>query len=243
MTTGRTNGRNQHVRLLLNTIGTASVVVILLVALACNGNGTGEQALSQVDHIPTPDRSEVQVIDDDPPSGLTDADAVAAYQQGYVHMREAAWFSAVAAYGEAIRIQPDVAGLYEARGTAYMYAGRHDAALADYTRAIELNPNDAGHWRQRAHAFTIAPTPEPESGIEDANRAIELDPEHAMGYGHRAVAYIQLPTPEWDKALVDIDRYIELFEGHDPEAHRLRAWIHGNLGNHEKAEQDRQLAR
>ena len=62
-------------------------------------------------------------------------------------MRDAAWFSAIAAYDEAIRIQPEVAGLYEARGTAYMYAGRHDEALADCSRAIELEPIDAGHWR------------------------------------------------------------------------------------------------
>ena len=43
-------------------------------------------------------------------------------------MREAAWFAEIAACGEAIRIQPEVAGLYEARGTAYMYAGPHDQA-------------------------------------------------------------------------------------------------------------------
>ena len=78
-----------------------------------------------------------------------------------------------------------------------MYADRHDQALADCSRAIELNPNDAGHWRRRAHAYTIAPTPQPERGIEDATRAIELDPDHSMGYAHRAIAYTCLPTPEW----------------------------------------------
>ena len=129
-------------------------------------------------------------------------------------MREAAWFSAIAAYNESIRIKPDVSGLYEARGTAYMYAGRHDEALPDYTRAVELNPNEAGHWRQRAHANMIAPTPETERCIKDATRAIELNPEHAMSYGHRAIAYVQLLTPECGKALADMDRQIERFEGH-----------------------------
>ena len=66
------------------------------------------------------------------------------------------WFAAIDAYDEAIRIQPEVAGLYEARGTAYMYAGRHDDALADYSLAIELDPDDAGLWRRRAHPHTIA---------------------------------------------------------------------------------------
>ena len=49
--------------------------------------------------------------------------------------------------------------------------------------------------------------------------------------------------PDWENALVDIDRHIELFPDHDPEAYRLRALIHDNLGNHEAAERDRQLAR
>ncbi len=129
--------------------------------------------------------------------------------------------------------RPDVAGLY---------AGRHDEALADYSQAIELDPADAGLWLRRAHAHTIAPTPQPEKGIEDATQAIELDPNHHMGYGHRAIAYTHLPTPDWANALADMDRHIELFPGHDAEAYKMRAWIHDNLGNHQGVERDRQLA-
>ena len=193
-------------------------------------------------HIPTPDRSQVQVIDRELPTGLTDTAASDEYDQGYIHMREAAWFSAIAAYDEAIRIQPEVAGLYEARGTAYLYASRHDNALADYSLAIELHPTDAGLWRRRSLAHTIAPTPQPEKGVEDATRAIKLDPNHAMGYGHRAIALTQLPTPDWENALADMDRQIALFPSHDPAAYDLRAWIHENLGNHEEADRDRELA-
>ena len=108
---------------------------------------------------------------------------------------------------------------------------------------IELDPTDAGLWRRRSHANTIAPTPRPQKGVEDATRAIELDPDHAMGYGQRAIALTQLPTPDWDSALADMDRHIELFQGHDPKAYKLRARIHENLGNHEEAKRDRQLAR
>ena len=62
-----------------------------------------------------------------------------------------------------------------------------------------------------------------------------------MGYGYRAIALTQLPTPDWQGALADMDRHIELFKGRDPEAYRLRAWIHENLGNHEEAERNRLL--
>ena len=123
-----------------------------------------------------------------------------------------------------------------------MYSGQHAQALADYSHAIELDPTDAGLWRRRSHAHTIAPTPQPEKGVQDATRAIELDPTHHMGYGHRAIAYTRLPTPDWQNALVDMNRHIELYPSHDPEAYKLRALIHDNLGNRAEAERDRLLA-
>ena len=220
----------------------ATIVIALATVLACNAGTSPNDTRDQQSAFPTPDRSRVQVIDPDIPPGLEDPAAIAAYQQGYSNMKAAAWFSAIADYDEAIRIQPEVAGLYEARGTAHMYSGRHGQALADYSSAIELEPDDAGHWRRRAHAYTIAPTPQPHKGIEDANRAIELDPHHPMGYGHRAIALTQLPTPDWQRALADMNRHIELFPGHDPEAYRMRAWIHEKLGNDREADRDRRLA-
>ena len=136
-------------------------MVMLAVALACSAGAPSDETLKTQDNIPTPDRSQVQIIDRELPAGRTDPAASAAYDQGYLHMLDAAWFAAIAAYDEAIRIQPEVAGLYEARGTAYMYASRHGDALADYSLAIELDPTDAGLWPRRAHAHahTIAPTP------------------------------------------------------------------------------------
>lgn len=220
-----------------------AVIIALATLLACHAEAPHDETLTRLDGLPTPDRSHVQIIDQETPRGLTDPAAITAYQQGYSNMKKAAWFSAIAAYDEAIRIQPGVAGLYEARGAAYMYAGRHNEALADYTRAIEIQPGDPGLWRRRAHAHTIAPTPNPVMSVEDASRAIELDPNHPMGYGHRAIALTQLPIPDWQRALSDMNRHIELFPRHDPEAYKFRAWIHENLGNHDEAERDRQLAR
>ena len=92
---------------------------------------------------------------------VKDPKAIAAYRQGYERRLGEEWFSAVAAYDEATRLQPGVAGLYEARGTAHMYGGDHDQALADYSRAIELDPHDASLWRRRSHAYMIAPRRSP----------------------------------------------------------------------------------
>ena len=129
-------------------------MVTLVLALACSTGAPSDETLSTQDHFQTPDRSRVQIIDRELPAGMTDPATRAEYEQGYSHMREAAWSAAIAAYDEAIRLQPEVAGLYEARGTAYMYDGQHDDALADYSHAIELEPAtpDTG---------VAAPTPTP----------------------------------------------------------------------------------
>ena len=71
----------------------------LILALACGAGAPSDETLGRQDHITTPDRSQVQVIDREIPEGLTDPSASAAYDQGYSHMRTAAWFEAIAAYG------------------------------------------------------------------------------------------------------------------------------------------------
>ena len=63
-----------------------------------------------------------------------------------------------------------------------------------------------------------------------------------MGYGCRTVTLTELPRPVWQQALADTNRHIELSARRDPEAHRLWACIHGNLGNYAEADRDRQTA-
>lgn len=79
---------------------------MLVLTLACGAGSPTDESRGRQDPIPTPDRAQVQIIDDETPAGLTDADAINAYQQGYAHIRAAAWFSAIAAYDEAIASNP-----------------------------------------------------------------------------------------------------------------------------------------
>ena len=220
-----------------------SVIAISEMALACNVIAPGGTEPSSRAHLQTPDPSEVIVADDQIPPDLTNPGAIAAFQSGYSHMLARRWHSAIVAYDEAVRLQPDSATTHNARGTAYLYAGNHADAIADYTTAIELEPDNAAHWRRRAHAHNSGTTPQPEKAIADATKAIELDPSHHMGYGHRAVALVMLPTPDWYGALADLDRSIERHSRHDPGAYEYRAWINEQLGDHAQAERDRKMAR
>ena len=212
-------------------------------ASACNLDAPEGAESGYAARLPTPDAAEVIVVEDQIPSDLTDPGAVAAFQAGYNEMVGRRWHSAIAAYDEAARLQPNSAGVYGSRGTAHRYAGNHEEAIADYTKAIELDPQEASYWRLRAHTYSIGPYPEPDKSISDATKAIELDPAHHMGYGHRAIALTMLPTPDWHGALADLDRSIERHARRDPGAYEFRAWINDQLGNHTQAERDRQMAK
>ena len=215
---------------------------IMVSASACNFDVPQSTEPGSITRLPTPDTSEVVVIEDQIPADLADPDAVSAFQTGYNEMLARRWYSAIAAYDKAVRLEPGSAGLYSARGTAHRYAGDHDGAIADYTKAIELEPENAGHWRRRSHAHNTGSSPEPEKAVADATKAIELDPDHHMGYAHRAVALTMLATPDWHAALADMDRSIERHPKHDPTTYKFRAWINDQLGYHSQAERDRQMA-
>ena len=135
---------------------------------ACTANNPVDDVQSRRDQIPTPDRTQVIVLGKEAPPRLIVPEAIAAHEQGYAHVRASEWFAAVAAFDEAIRLQPDVPGLYDARSTAYLYPRKHNEAIADYSQAIELQPENPSYWRRRAHAYTISPPPQVGKAIGDA---------------------------------------------------------------------------
>ena len=107
----------------MRSILTFAIAFIWAVVSACSVAGPANDGArdGQV-YFLTPNRSEVVVIGGESPQNLTNREAIAAYQRGYSHMLNARWSSAIAAYDEASRLQPGVASLYSARGTAHLYA-------------------------------------------------------------------------------------------------------------------------
>jgi len=58
---------------------------------------------------------------------------------------------AIAAYNEAIRLDPDYAEAYYSRGSVHHFMDDRDRALADYNEAIRLNPNYGNSYCCRAY--------------------------------------------------------------------------------------------
>lgn len=54
-------------------------------------------------------------------------------------------------FTEVLKINPNLAEVYNCRGRCYKFLGRHDLALADYSMAIRINPNFGEAYRNRAN--------------------------------------------------------------------------------------------
>jgi tetratricopeptide (TPR) repeat protein len=81
---------------------------------------------------------------------------------------------AVAAYTQAIRLNPNLSRLYGLRGMAYYYKGDFDSVIADCFDAILINQNNIDAYTLRAYAFFNKG--EFYAARQDVNRVLQADP-------------------------------------------------------------------
>ena len=91
---------------------------------------------------------------------------------------------------EAVRVTPDRAEAWDARGFLYASQGRMEQALSDLTQAVRLDPANATYLSNLGVASL-------ESGKADQalvafNKALEVGPQSALALKHRGMAYRQL---------------------------------------------------
>jgi tetratricopeptide (TPR) repeat protein len=88
---------------------------------------------------------------------------------------------------DAIRLQPDFANAYGARGNAYANQKEYQLALEDYNKAILLKPDKAVFFSNRGNVYKDLN--KYQLAIEDYNQAIRLKPDNAEAYHNRGNAY------------------------------------------------------
>ncbi len=122
------------------------------------------------------------------PHVATSADRAAeAYQKGKSCLEKGDSDAAIAAFTEAIRLDPKLANAYTDRGVAYEGKGDLDKAIADYAEAIRLDPKTALAYYNRGIAY--AKKRDVDKAIADYTEAIRLDPKLVQAYCNRATAY------------------------------------------------------
>ncbi|MBI5937523.1 MAG: tetratricopeptide repeat protein [Betaproteobacteria bacterium] len=106
---------------------------------------------------------------------------------------------------EAIRLQPDNAPLYTARGGARLATGDAQGALADYGQALALNPSLIVTRTNRA--LLQLQMGKHQAALADADAAVALDALQARPHLVRAQIYVTMGRI--DDALAEYDRMLE----------------------------------
>ncbi len=141
--------------------------------------------------------------------------------------------AAIAAFTEAIALDPAYADAYSRRGRAHTDLKEYPRALEDINRALHLDPGLGRAYIARAK--TYVDMGENRRAIEDASEAIRLLPEMPNAYTIRGRALNAMG--EYQQALIDYDQAVRL-SPRFPVAYAGRAGVRRNLGDRSGARED-----
>lgn len=141
--------------------------------------------------LPTPTRSAVSYA----------AEATDLYWQGQLT-------EAIAAYQQALNLEPDQPDLYVELARLLIFRGRPERGVEMAEEALRLDPENARAWAVLCLAYDWMGLPD--EALSVCQEAISLDPTLADAYAYRAEAYIDLGN--WFSANDDIDKALRLDE-------------------------------
>lgn len=140
---------------------------------------------------------------------------------------------ALAAYDQAVKVDPKLADAYYQRARVYRDAKSDSArALADINQAIAAGPATAAMYYLRAQIEQSLGNGAAE--LADLDKAVEVDPKNPDPYMWRLDAFLR--RQEYDRALAEISHAIDL----EPTAMRYyyRSTLQVGLGHYAEGEAD-----
>jgi tetratricopeptide (TPR) repeat protein len=165
------------------------------------------------------------------PSDLADPSQLASiFAQAMFLYQKKRYDAAIEGYGEAVRLNPNLAEIYNNRGNAYADKHDYDKALADYDKALTLKPNLAEAYNNRGLAYSKKG--DYDRAIVDYNKGISLNPNDIIIYNNRGIAYKN--KGEYDKAIADFDKAIAI-NPNDDDAYGYRGIAYKNKSEFDKA--------
>ncbi len=159
---------------------------------------------------------------------LQDSEPVREYAAALYDRGEFA--DALAAYDQAITLDPHNALMHNDRGIALADLGRHGEALAAYDQAITLDPGNADMYNNRGIA--LADLGRHADALAAYDQAITLDPGNAVMHSNRGKALADLGRHA--DALAAFDQAITLEPG-NADMHNNRGIALADLGRHADA--------
>jgi tetratricopeptide (TPR) repeat protein len=106
--------------------------------------------------------------------------------QGGEKLNKGDYQGAVAAYTQAIQLNPNYADAYIARGNSLAILGNNQGALDDYNQALRINRNIASVYAGRA--MIRISLGDKQGAIDDLNQIVQINPNDADSYNNRGIA-------------------------------------------------------
>ena len=136
--------------------------------------------------------------------------ATAYHIRGNALFAKRATDKAIEAYSKALEIDPDDAGILNARGWAYERKGQDDLAMADYNLALQGHPKYASAYNNRGTLYLRKGALQ--SALDDFNSALNYAPN--MYYARSNRGRVLAMTNDFDGALSDFAEALKI----DPDA-------------------------
>jgi tetratricopeptide (TPR) repeat protein/mono/diheme cytochrome c family protein len=144
-------------------------------------------------------------------------------QQGYLER-------AIAAYDEALRLDPQSALAHNNRGLGHKRRGDLEKAIADFTEAVRLDPRLAVAFHNRGVARQARG--ELDQALSDFTESLRLGPTSAVAFNNRGYAHLE--KENFGKALADFDEALRL-QPKFPFALNNRGLAHAKKGDQDRA--------
>ena len=113
---------------------------------------------------------------------------------------------AIAAYGQAIKIQPKYYEAWYAKGYSLYRLQRYEEAIASYEKVIQLQPEEPMAWYVRG--LILGELQRYEDAIASYDKAIEIDPDLPEYWFFRGNALNQLH--KYEQAIASYDKAIQI---------------------------------
>jgi tetratricopeptide (TPR) repeat protein len=173
------------------------------------------------------ERTQIQLAATHHP-GPGDADAW--FHRGLELARQDRYREALAAFEQAIRLNPNHVGAWLGKGTVLALLGRYQEALAAFEQAIRLDPNDSDAWL--AKGLALAELGRYQEALAAFEQAIRLNPNDAETWANKGLALGELGRHQ--EALAAFEQAIRL------NPNDANAWLNmgvalGYLGRYQEA--------
>jgi tetratricopeptide (TPR) repeat protein len=127
-------------------------------------------------------------------------------KQGDACFFENRYEDAIAAYNQALQIQPDLADTWNNRGVVLTRMQKYPEAIASYEQATTIRPNYPDAWNNRG--VVLLELQQYPDAIACYEQAIQAKPDYADAWNNRGVAFSKMQ--QYEQAVISYNQALQI---------------------------------